>query len=459
MSIHLTLRHTTIALHDAVTLALLILSGAECACAKEVAVTSPNGFVKFRLVQRDAVSLGFEVRFRDRPVLETSPLGFSVDGVELTVGATVGKVETYELVEKYPWHGGHAEATNRCRGARIGIEHTASKTGYTLDMRAYDDGVAFRYIVPGGDKARMPDEATTFVVCRPAARSGITTSRDITKRVYKQKATSRDVPAGQWVAPPLTFKLPDDAGYASITEAALVELQRHGPAGGRPPRVQARPRPRAPAVVPVPAALRRRRRAAVTSPAAVAGHDHVAVAGRDGRGGPECAGQLRRRSQPLPAAGPEAVPEGRTHRLGQARPGGVEIPRRRREHARRDERVQPPGRRAGLRVPRGRGLLVAVDRRADQGAGRLLAASRASACGSGGTRKNLRTPEAREEFFKKLHDLGVVGAKIDFFDHEHKEVVDLYHGPAARGGRGTRSWSTSTAPTNRPARRAPGPTS
>ncbi len=38
----------------------------------------------------------------------------------------------------------------------------------------------------------------------------------------------------------------------------------------------------------------------------------------------------------------------------------------------------------------------------------------------------LRTPEAREEFFKMLHDLGVTGAKIDFFDHEAKELVDLY---------------------------------
>lgn len=38
----------------------------------------------------------------------------------------------------------------------------------------------------------------------------------------------------------------------------------------------------------------------------------------------------------------------------------------------------------------------------------------------------LRTPEAREEFFKMLHDLGVTGAKIDFFDHEAKELIDLY---------------------------------
>jgi len=40
--------------------------------------------------------------------------------------------------------------------------------------------------------------------------------------------------------------------------------------------------------------------------------------------------------------------------------------------------------------------------------------------------KELRTPEAREEFFKMLHDFGVAGAKIDFFDHEARELIDLY---------------------------------
>jgi alpha-glucosidase len=38
----------------------------------------------------------------------------------------------------------------------------------------------------------------------------------------------------------------------------------------------------------------------------------------------------------------------------------------------------------------------------------------------------LRTDAAREEFFRMLRDLGVAGAKIDFFDHDAKEVVDLY---------------------------------
>jgi alpha-glucosidase len=40
--------------------------------------------------------------------------------------------------------------------------------------------------------------------------------------------------------------------------------------------------------------------------------------------------------------------------------------------------------------------------------------------------KSLRDPQARHDFFKHCHDLGITGVKIDFFDHEAKEVIDLY---------------------------------
>ena len=40
--------------------------------------------------------------------------------------------------------------------------------------------------------------------------------------------------------------------------------------------------------------------------------------------------------------------------------------------------------------------------------------------------KQLRDPQKRRDFFHRLHDLGIAGAKIDFFDHEAKEMIDLY---------------------------------
>jgi alpha-glucosidase len=38
----------------------------------------------------------------------------------------------------------------------------------------------------------------------------------------------------------------------------------------------------------------------------------------------------------------------------------------------------------------------------------------------------LHTSESRENFFRLCQNAGVVGAKIDFLDHEAKEVIDLY---------------------------------
>jgi alpha-glucosidase len=40
--------------------------------------------------------------------------------------------------------------------------------------------------------------------------------------------------------------------------------------------------------------------------------------------------------------------------------------------------------------------------------------------------KDLHDPATRAKLFSHCHDLGIAGLKIDFFDHEAKEVIDLY---------------------------------
>jgi alpha-glucosidase len=40
--------------------------------------------------------------------------------------------------------------------------------------------------------------------------------------------------------------------------------------------------------------------------------------------------------------------------------------------------------------------------------------------------RELQKPDARRAFFSRCRDLGVVGVKIDFLDHEAREVVDYY---------------------------------
>jgi hypothetical protein len=59
--------------------------------------------------------------------------------------------------EKYPWRGVHAEAVNQCHGVKIPITHLASKTSYTLEARAFNDGVAFRHVIPGRENESRMD--------------------------------------------------------------------------------------------------------------------------------------------------------------------------------------------------------------------------------------------------------------------------------------------------------------
>ena len=123
----------------------------EAFAAGEIKVTSPNGEVQFQLLSSALAQASYQVTFKKRAVIETSRMGIIVDGVDLGHGIEVGRVERYRVREKYPSRGVHSEATNDCNGAKISAHHKESRTDYTIEVRAFNDGVAFRYIVPGGN--------------------------------------------------------------------------------------------------------------------------------------------------------------------------------------------------------------------------------------------------------------------------------------------------------------------
>ena len=104
----------------------------------------------------------------------------------------------------------------------------------------------------------------------------------------------------------------------------------------------------------------------------------------------------------------------------------MEIPRRGREFARGNERnVADSPVSSGLSTTSSRGYGSAGPSPSYK---ELVADSKAHGVGIWLWKhsKDLRTPEARRSFFRQCNDVGVVGAKIDFFDHEAKDVVDLY---------------------------------
>jgi alpha-glucosidase len=402
------------------TLLTLLLLTAPAVAADGVTVTSPDGNVRVAVSPTDP--LGIEVRFRDKPVVEPSPFGLTVDGVSLTAGAELGKVETYAVDDKFPHNGGHAEAVNRCRGARIAVRHPASGTAYSLELRAYDAGAAFRFIVPGGEKERVPDESTTFRL--PAGTAVWSHDLEGHYEAVHTRADVSEMPAGQWVAPPLTAKLPAGQGYAAITEAALTNysgmaLKADGQRGFTAALGHAHP-PSYPFRLRYAADVER-----LSKPAAIAGtittpwRVVVVAADLNGLGNADMIAGL------APAPDPELFPQGA--RTDWIRPGRAVWKYLDGGQSTLDG-VKEFSRLAGELGFEYQVVEGFWSRWTDEQIRDAVAYSRERGVGLWFWRhsKELRTPEARTAFFRRLHDLGVVGAKIDFFDHEHKEVVDLY---------------------------------
>ncbi|MEK7831723.1 MAG: glycoside hydrolase family 97 N-terminal domain-containing protein, partial [Acidobacteriota bacterium] len=188
-----------------------------------VSVVSPDGNVRFEVFLQQG-KLSYRIAFKRLPVIEASALGISIDGVDFGQGVTIGKAERYRLNERYVWRGVHSETVNHCNGAKISLKRSGGDSNFTLEVRAFNDGAAFRFVVPtaesGADKARVPDEATGFTF--PAG--GVAWFHDLEghyEGIPARKGIA-EIKAGEWAAPPLTVKLPNNAGYASVTEAALM---------------------------------------------------------------------------------------------------------------------------------------------------------------------------------------------------------------------------------------------
>jgi alpha-glucosidase len=392
--------------------------------ARESASTlvSPNGVVTFHLARDANRSLTYSVSLGGAVAIEPSRLGIVVDGRDLGDGVEIGQAEAYSVDETYPWYGVHATAVNRCRGSRVTL--TSRGASSTLDIRACDDGAAFRYVVPGEASAiRTPDEATTF---RFPAGSSVWT-HDFEGH-YEGMHTQRgiaDVRAGEWVATPLTVKLPGGAGFVSIAESALVgysgmTLRADGRSG-----FAARLAHEAPISYPFFLRYFPDDIARMSKPATIAGTItspwRVVIAGRTLNAMVNADIVHNLAPPPDPALFPEGV------KTSWIRPGRAVW----RFLDGGDNTFD--GMKAFTRLGQQLGFEYHVveglwQRWSDEQMRDFMADAKARHVGIWLWKDSraLSTVEEQRAFFDKCQALGVVGAKIDFFDHESEAMIDRY---------------------------------
>ena len=391
---------------------------------QEVQVASPDGKIKFRILP-NAERLTFTVSMGNPVVIEPSPIVMKLDGYDLSSGVVFDNVERYSIDESYPWYGAHSTAINQCNGVKLSLTHDLSFTSYTLEIRVFNDGVAYRHVIPGEENAaRAPDEYSAFVIPDGSTLwyGGLADGHYETEFVKKNIS---EVHAGEWAGPPLTFKLPLDAGYASITEANLINYSGMAlEADGRRGWITGLGH-RQPLNWPFELRYGRDEAKRLGKPAFLTGT--ITTPWRVVMLGPDL--NTLANSTILPNLCPppdlQYFAEGiRTSWIKPGRAvwryldGGPEGVDGMKEFSRMAGHIG-----FEYNVIEGVWSKWTPEQRNE-----VVDYSRQNGVGVWFWKhsKDLRTPEAREDFFKMLHDLGVTGAKIDFFDHEAKEVIDLY---------------------------------
>jgi alpha-glucosidase len=182
------------------------------------AAKSPDG--KIVVSARSDEHLSYSVAFRGQTVVGNSALGITLDGRDLGRGAmSYGKPELNEVDEHYATRGVHAVATNHYNGVTVPL--ASGNTQWQIEFRVFNDGVAYRYRVPGKDTRRINGESSEWNV--PAG--SVLWHQDENDAEYQGKYYPDIVgqlPQNLKLMAPAALKLPDNAGYAIMSEANLV---------------------------------------------------------------------------------------------------------------------------------------------------------------------------------------------------------------------------------------------
>ncbi|WP_111309296.1 glycoside hydrolase family 97 protein [Confluentibacter sediminis] len=198
-----------------ITTFLFLFISIHFALAQErIEITSPNKKLSALVTVTTEGRLSYAIDSDGIQVLNTSPLGITVDSIDLGHQAKItSKAIFSDIHESYNILGSHTVAKNHATEATIPIE-TAGKS-FKLIVRVYNDGVAIRYTIPKGSK-RINSESTSWNLPEQTTKI-VWADFHQSYEGLSYTTTLENIPQDKPIMGPITFEV---AGhYLSISEA------------------------------------------------------------------------------------------------------------------------------------------------------------------------------------------------------------------------------------------------
>ena len=222
----------------ALSLALaLTASAATVHAQRPLTVVSPNGRTEVRVEVRDG-HLMYSVTRDHRALILPSLLGFEFRGappLRDSLRVTGSSAGTYDSTWTQPW-GEVAHVRDHHNELRVSVAETsAAGRHFDVVVRAFDDGIGFRYEVPSQARLsefEIQDELTEFSFADDAKSWWIPSNRprlDRSEMLY----SSSPISVIDSIQTPLTMATRDGKTVMVIHEANLVDYARMNLRGGR----------------------------------------------------------------------------------------------------------------------------------------------------------------------------------------------------------------------------------
>ncbi|MGJ8639838.1 MAG: glycoside hydrolase family 97 catalytic domain-containing protein [Opitutaceae bacterium] len=185
----------------------------------EISITSPDARIQLR-THAEGGHVAYSVNFNGKPIIAKSRLGIELAGGAFAGALKVVSSETSSFDETWkPVWGQFSEYRNHYNEITLDLaEGEAPKRRMQVILRAYDDGIAFRYVFP--EQAGLKD------VNFKNELSQVSVISDAPRAWYAKTSTTlfNDVPFekfGKICRTPLTARLAEDC-FISLHEAAIV---------------------------------------------------------------------------------------------------------------------------------------------------------------------------------------------------------------------------------------------
>lgn len=189
---------------------------------------SPNGKVRFQLTTNAEGHLRYSVTAGGQLRLEPARAGVLVEGSDLGIGVILGAPQSRRISEVFPWRGNKTTATNLCQAFEVPVR-TQAGVAWIIEVRVFNDGIGFRYRVPGTGTRIIQGESTSWQLpmiatvwfqmeTGAAAYEGSYQSRRADQLPQERVVRNQQRPVH--LGPPVTVEF-SDGSLGLISEAAL----------------------------------------------------------------------------------------------------------------------------------------------------------------------------------------------------------------------------------------------